>query len=91
MAVIHISEAEAVGLPTLLARVRGGEELRIDDNGETVAILRAPESRRKTLPEAIRLAKERAIEVRLDGEFESDMEQVIRNHENEGIRNRWQD
>jgi len=91
MAVIHISEAEAVGLPSLLARVRGGEEVRINDNDETVAVIREPESRRKTLPEAIRLAKERAIDIRLDDQFGRDLEQVICNHEHEGIRNPWED
>ncbi len=94
MAVIHISEAEAArDLPSLLAKVRAGEEIRIEKDAATVAVLRSPDAspRKKTLSEAIRRAKERQVNVTLDDQFSRDLETVISNHEHEGIRNLWEE
>ena len=94
MAIIHVSEAEAArDLPGLLVRVRSGEHIHIDREGQTIAIvqpapLNMPE---KTLSAAIRWAEEQNSPLLLDDEFARDLEQVICNHEHEGLRNPWED
>ena len=56
--VIHVSEAEAVSdFPTLLARVRAGAEVIIENERHPVAVLHAPAPPRRTLSECIALAK----------------------------------
>jgi antitoxin (DNA-binding transcriptional repressor) of toxin-antitoxin stability system len=43
MATIHISQAEAASkFGELISRVRAGQEVRIDDDVTTIAVLRAP-------------------------------------------------
>jgi len=92
MAVIHISEADAVrDFASLVSRVRAGEEVHITTDSDVIALSRLlpDEAPRKTLSEAIRRAKERNLDVLLDDQFGRDLEQVICNHEHEGIRDPW--
>ena len=94
MAIVHISEADAVrDFADLLAKVRAGEEIRIDSDTATVAILHAPDHpvQKKTLTEAIRLAELRGSSVTLDDNYSRDLDTVISNHEHEGTRNPWAD
>jgi len=85
MEVIHISEAEAAkDLPGLLARVRGGAEVMIEDEASAsvpVRISVAPRGR--LLSESLALAEKHAEELGydpvMDAEFASDLEEIIRN------------
>ena len=60
MAVIRISEAEAVrDVPALLAKVRTDNEVLIDDQDRTIAVLRSPDETpaRRSLSERFALRK----------------------------------
>ncbi len=84
MAVIHISGAEAArDLPALLARVRAGEEVVIDDGSAPPVMLRVAEQPKgRKLSESLRLAeehaKERGYEPVMDADFAADVEERIR-------------
>ena len=93
MAVIHISEAEAArDFAGLLARVRAGEEVCIDDASRTIAVIRSPEANppRRKLSEILQRAKERGSAVTLDDQFGRDLEEIIRSREHEVLGNRWE-
>ena len=80
--VIHISEAEAEGnFRALMARVRAGAEIVIEDNARPVAVVRLiAEPTVRLLSESLRLAREHGSTVTLDGEFGRDLEAVINSH-----------
>jgi antitoxin (DNA-binding transcriptional repressor) of toxin-antitoxin stability system len=93
MAVIHISEADAArDLPSLLAKVRAGAEVLIDDHIRTIAVLRSPEADppSRKLSEAIRLSEARGSNLTLDSDFGNDLEDVIRAHEQERPIDPWE-
>jgi len=80
---IHISEAEAASdFPSLLARVRAGAEVIIEENARPVAVLRLVESPRqgRLLSESIALAEAHGSTVTLDGGFTRDLEEIINSH-----------
>jgi antitoxin (DNA-binding transcriptional repressor) of toxin-antitoxin stability system len=84
MTTIRISEAEAIrDIKALLARVRAGAEVVIEDDARAVAIVRpaADEFRPRLLSESIALAKKHAAELgyepRMDPEFAADLEEII--------------
>jgi len=80
--VIHISEAEAArDFASLMARVRSGTEVVIEDNAQPVAVVRrVAEPFVRLLSESLRLAREHGSTVTLDGEFGRDLEEVIASH-----------
>ncbi len=80
--VIHLSEAEAASdFAALMARVRSGAEVVIEDNARPVAIvLPVPEPSLRLLSESLRLAREHGSTVTLDGDFGSDLDAVINSH-----------
>ena len=80
--VIHISEAEAASdFASLMARVRSGTEVVIEDNARPVAIVRpVAEPSVRMLSESLRLAREHGCTVTLDGEFGRDLEEIIDSH-----------
>ena len=90
MAVIHISEAEAASdFPGLLARVRAGEEIIIEQDASPAIVLRmadAPHLRR--LSDSLRMAKEHGSTATLDGGFARDLEAVIASH-SDPLENPW--
>ncbi len=90
MAVIHISEAEAArDFAALLARVRAGAEVVIDDGPHTAVVLCvAAERPVRLLSESLRLAKEHGSTVTLDGGFAHDLEAVINSHP-EPLKSSW--
>ena len=93
MAIIHISEAEAArDLPGLLAKVRAGEEIRIDSGAETVAVIKAPgmDAKPRTTSEAIRRSKERGSTITLDEQWGRDLEEIIEMHSNERLIDPWE-
>ncbi len=84
MAVIHISEAEATrDFAALLARVRAGAEVVIENGTLPVAVLHAPSPPRRSISESIALAEARSKELGykpvMDPDFVTDMEEIIRN------------
>ena len=84
VATIHISAAEAArDFSSLLARVREGAEVIIEDGAQTVAVLRSPEPPRRSISESIALAeahaKELGYEPVMDADFAADLEEIIRN------------
>jgi antitoxin (DNA-binding transcriptional repressor) of toxin-antitoxin stability system len=82
MAAIHISEAEAArDLAALLARVRAGAEVVIDDDASLAVVLGVASDRPvRRLSKSLRLAKEHGSTVTLDGGFAHDLEAVINGH-----------
>jgi antitoxin (DNA-binding transcriptional repressor) of toxin-antitoxin stability system len=83
--VIHISEAEAAttSVATLLAHVRAGAEVVIENGARPVAVLRSaePHPPGRLLSESIALAeahaKELGCEPTLDPDFAADLEEII--------------
>jgi len=81
--VIHISEAEAAttNVATLLAHVRAGAEVVIENDSRPVAVLRSPEPHPgRLLSESIALAEAHGSTVTLDGDFGRDLEAIINSH-----------
>jgi prevent-host-death family protein len=80
---IHISEADAASdFPSLLARVRAGAEVIIEQNARPVAVLRPVQSARRArlLSESIALAEAHGSTVTLDGDFGRDLEEIVNSH-----------
>ena len=70
MALIHISEADAINdFASVLARVRAGEEIVIESNRNPIALVRPAAEPVRLLSESLRRAKERGSTVTLDGDF----------------------
>lgn len=90
MAVIHISETEAVrDFAGLLAQVRAGVEVIIECGTSPVAVLRPAHQRRGYLvSESIALAeaheKELGYSPVMDAEFAADMEEILRHRYQRG-------
>ncbi len=84
MATIHVSADEAArDFAGLLARVRAGAEVVIEDGRLTVAVLRAPAPTRRSISESIALAEARSKELGykpvIDADFAADLEEIVRN------------
>jgi antitoxin (DNA-binding transcriptional repressor) of toxin-antitoxin stability system len=82
--VIHISEAEAASdFASLLAHVRAGAEVVIEDDARPVAVLHAAEPVRRTVSDCITLAmaheKESGKAPVLDPDFAEDVEKILNN------------
>jgi hypothetical protein len=94
MAVIHISEAEAArDLPALLAKVREGEEVRINSGSDTFAIVSKghSQSAKPRLASEILAALERdGSTATLDPGFADDVEEAIRSHQHERLGDIWE-
>jgi antitoxin (DNA-binding transcriptional repressor) of toxin-antitoxin stability system len=80
--VIHISEAEAASdFAALVARLRFGTEVVIEDNSRPVAVVwPVAEPSVRLLSESLRLAREHGSTVTLDGDFGRDLEEIIDSH-----------
>jgi len=80
--VIHISEAEAASdFSALLARVRAGAKVIIENGERPVAVLHAVEPARPSISECIALAKAHEDETGkapiLDPDFAADVEEIL--------------
>jgi antitoxin (DNA-binding transcriptional repressor) of toxin-antitoxin stability system len=83
MATIRISEADAArDFAALMAHVRLGEEVVIENEARPVAVMRpaGPASPGRLLSEIIAAAETRASSALLDGSFARDLEEVIKSH-----------
>jgi hypothetical protein len=94
VAVIHISEAEAArDLPALLAKVRAGEEVRIDSGFDSFAVVsrKSNEATKPRLASEILAALERGgSTATLDPGFADDVEAGIRSHQHERLGDIWE-
>ena len=90
MATIHISEEDACrDFAGVLARVRAGAEVIIEDAASPAVVLRtAVEPSLRRLSESLRLAKKHGSTVALDGGFACDLEAVA-NSCPEPLGNPW--
>lgn len=82
MATIHVSTADAArDFAALLAEVRGGAEVIIEDGSLPVAVLHAPAPLRRSISDSIALAAKHEIETGLapvfEAEFAADMEEIV--------------
>jgi antitoxin (DNA-binding transcriptional repressor) of toxin-antitoxin stability system len=81
--VIHISEADAatINVATLLAHVRAGAEVVIENGARPVAVLRSAEAQPgRLLSESIAMAEANNSTATLDGDFGRDLEVIVRSH-----------
>jgi len=79
--VIHVSEAEAASnFASLLARVRGGAEVVIQNDMEPVAVMRSANPHIRLLSESLRLAREHGSTATLDEDFAKDVEAAVESH-----------
>lgn len=81
--VIRVSEAEAAttNVATLLAHVRAGAEVVIENGERPVAVLRSAETRPgRLLSESVAIAEARGSTATLDEDFGRDLEDVINSH-----------
>lgn len=84
MPVRQISEAEATtDFGAVMARVRAGEEVLIQNGSLTVATIHRPAPERRSVSECIALAREHEEQTGeapiLDPDFAADVEQIIEN------------
>jgi antitoxin (DNA-binding transcriptional repressor) of toxin-antitoxin stability system len=80
MATIHISATEAArDFAGLLARVRAGAEVVIEDGPLTVAVLHAPTPPRRSIEECIALLPEDSPAT-IDEDFARDVEEAVAAH-----------
>ena len=78
--VIHISEAEAArDFRSLLARVRAGAEIIIEDNSEPVAVVHPAQPVRRTISECIALLPKNSTAT-IDPDFAKDVGIAIDSH-----------
>lgn len=79
--VIHVTEAEAKrDFESLLARVRTGFEIVIENNALPVAVVHPAEPHVRLLSESLRIARERASKATLDEDFANDVRAAIESH-----------
>lgn len=82
MATVRMSEADAArDFSAVLARVRAGEEVVIENDAHPVAVVTAPAKRRALmLSEILARAKARNSTSTLDPDFGRDLEDAIASH-----------
>jgi antitoxin (DNA-binding transcriptional repressor) of toxin-antitoxin stability system len=81
MATFHISRDEAKrDFDGLMDRVRNGDEVVIEENAATVAVMKPAREHVRLLSDSIRMLKERGSTVTLDDEFGRDLEEIINLH-----------
>jgi hypothetical protein len=74
--------------PGLLARVRAGTEVVIEDPASPAVVLRTPVPPLRRLSESLRLSKEHGSTATLDGGFADDLDAVVNSHP-ETLENPW--
>ena len=79
--IVRISEAEAArDFAALMARVRSGTEVVIENDSRPVAVVRPAEPPVRLLSESLRLAREHRSTATLDGDFARDVTAAIESH-----------
>ena len=75
-----MSALPASDFASLMARVRSGAEVVIEDNARPVAVMRPAEPNVGLLSESLRLAREHGSTATLDEDFGKDVEAAIASH-----------
>ncbi len=82
MATVRITEAElARDIRGVLAKVKDGIEVIVEQDHRPVAVIRPPQRSGRPISEIIRQAKERNSTVTLDPDFGKDLEAIIASHQ----------
>ncbi len=82
MATIHMTEAELVkNITAVLAKVREGTEVFIEQDHRTVAVLKPTQPSGRPILDILADAKQRNSTVTLDDDFGNDLEEIIANHQ----------
>ena len=88
--VIHISETEAAkDFTALMAHVRAGAEVIIEEEARAVAVLRSAGPPVRLLSESLRLARRHFSTATLDPDFAKDVEAAIESHPEPLSPPRW--
>jgi len=89
MATLHITEAEAASdFAGLIAKVRAGVEVVIENARTPIAVVRAPAPLRRTLAECIAMLPEDSTAT-MDEDFASDVEAAIKTHREPADASAW--
>lgn len=82
MDTLRITEAElALDVHGVLAKVREGVEVIVEQDHRPVAIIRTPHRSGRPISEILREAEERNSAVTLDSDFGADLEAIISAHQ----------
>jgi len=82
MTAVRMSEAEVVSdMPSVLAKVRQGIEVIVEQGNQTIAVIKPPQRSGRPILEILREAKRRNSTVILDEEFSKDLEEIIASHQ----------
>jgi antitoxin (DNA-binding transcriptional repressor) of toxin-antitoxin stability system len=91
MATVRISETDlARDTHAVLARVREGFEVIIEQDDRPVAVIRAPNRSGRPISEILREAKKLESGVTLDPGFGKDLEAIIASHQEPWIPPSWE-
>jgi antitoxin (DNA-binding transcriptional repressor) of toxin-antitoxin stability system len=78
--VLHISDVDADrDLGSLLAKVQAGAEVIIEHDAQPVAVLHAPEPKRRRLSECLELLPKDSTAL-IDADFARDVEAAVQSH-----------
>lgn len=81
---LRITEAElARDIPGVLAKVREGAEVIVEQDHRPVAVIKTPNRSGKPITEILREARQRNSTVTLDEDFGADLEEIISRYQRE--------
>jgi antitoxin (DNA-binding transcriptional repressor) of toxin-antitoxin stability system len=81
MDIVHMTEAEVVrDIAAVLAKVRQGSEIVIEQGNRTVAVIKPPKPAGRMISEVIAELKARGSDAAMDEEFARDIEEGIKAH-----------
>lgn len=81
MAVVHMSEADVVkNIAAVLARVRQGSEIIIEQGNRPVAVIKPSKPAGRMISEVIADLKTRGSDATMDDDFARDIEEGIKAH-----------
>jgi len=86
MATVHMTAAEvAKDIAGVLAKVRQGDEIVVEQDHRPVALIKPPQGPGRMISECIAIAKQREKErgypITLDPDFAADVEEIVRNRQ----------
>ena len=76
----NFGEAQESNFASVLARVRAGAEIIIENDARPVAVVRPAEPHVRLLSESLRLAREHGSTAVMDADFAKDVEAAIESH-----------
>ena len=81
MAVVHMSEADVVkDIAAVLARVRQGNEIVIEQNNHPIAVIKPSKPAGRLISEVAADLKARGSDATMDDDFAHDIEEGIKAH-----------